>query len=117
MGSRTNNLFAQSGETRDMNTKKLVPALVLSAAAMVPAVSQAELAANIGWVSEYLYRGIFQAERGSRAILGVNAWSWFCYSLAQSVLHRDAEARHSNHRDQRSGFGTAEVNARYSDGF
>ena len=58
MGSRTNIVFAQSGETRAMNTKKLVPALVISAAAMVPAVSQAELSANIGWVSEYIYRGI-----------------------------------------------------------
>jgi hypothetical protein len=67
MGSRTNIVFAQSGETRDMNTKKLVPALVISAAAMVPAVSQAELAANIGWVSEYIYRGIHQDDSSASA--------------------------------------------------
>ena len=67
MGSRTNIVFAQSGETRDMNTKKLVPALVISAAAMVPAVSQAELSANIGWVSEYIYRGIHQDDSSASA--------------------------------------------------
>ena len=65
MGSRTNIVFAQSGETRDMKTKKLVPALVISAAAMVPATSQAELSANIGWVSEYIYRGIYQDDRSA----------------------------------------------------
>ena len=43
-----------------MKTKNLVPALVLSSAAVVPATSHAELSANIGWVSEYIYRGIHQ---------------------------------------------------------
>lgn len=46
-----------------MNTKNLIPSLVIStAAAVVPAVSHAELSANIGWVSDYLYRGIFQED-------------------------------------------------------
>ena len=46
-----------------MKTKILVPALVLSSAAIVvPATSHAELSANIGWVSDYLYRGIFQED-------------------------------------------------------
>lgn len=46
-----------------MNTKNLVPAFIVStAAAIVPAVSHAELSANVGWVSDYLYRGIFQED-------------------------------------------------------
>ncbi len=50
-----------------MNTKKLVPALVISAAAMIPATSMAEVSANIGWASEYLYRGIFQEDSSASA--------------------------------------------------
>ena len=50
-----------------MNTKNLVPALVLSAAAMIPATSMAEGSANIGWASEYLYRGIFQEDSSASA--------------------------------------------------
>ena len=53
-----------------MNTKKLVPALVISAAAMVPATSMAEVTANAGWVSEYIFRGIFQ--ESSSAYAGVD---------------------------------------------
>ena len=49
-----------------MKIKNLVPALVLSAAA-VPATSMAETTANIGWVSEYLYRGIFQEDSSASA--------------------------------------------------
>ena len=52
-----------------MKIKNLVPALVLSAAA-VPATSQAEVTANIGWVSEYIFRGIFQ--ESSSAYAGVD---------------------------------------------
>ena len=40
----------------------MVPALVLVAAAAAPATSNAQFSANIGWVSEYLYRGIFQED-------------------------------------------------------
>jgi uncharacterized protein (TIGR02001 family) len=49
-----------------MKIKNLVPALVLSAAA-VPATSHAETTANIGWVSEYLYRGVFQEDSSASA--------------------------------------------------
>jgi hypothetical protein len=77
MGSRTTIVFAQSGEIRDMNTKKLVPALVISAAAMVPAVSQAELSANIGWVSEYIYRGIHQDDSSAAAGIDYTAGPFY----------------------------------------
>jgi uncharacterized protein (TIGR02001 family) len=51
-----------------MKTKNLLPALALSSAAVVvPATSHAELSANIGWVSEYLYRGIFQEDSSASA--------------------------------------------------
>jgi len=52
-----------------MKIKNLVPALVLSTV-VVPATSMAETTANIGWVSEYLYRGIFQED--SSAFAGVD---------------------------------------------
>ncbi len=51
-----------------MKIKNLVPALVISATAgVVPATSQAELSANIGWVSEYIYRGIHQDDSSAAA--------------------------------------------------
>ena len=52
-----------------MKTKNLVSALVLAAAA-VPATSMAETTANIGWNSEYIFRGIFQ--ESSSAYAGVD---------------------------------------------
>ena len=52
-----------------MKIKNLVPALVLSAVA-VPATSMAETTANMGWVSEYIFRGIFQED--SSAYAGVD---------------------------------------------
>jgi len=52
-----------------MKTKNLVTALALSAAA-VPATSMAEVTANAGWVSEYIFRGIFQ--ESSSAYAGVD---------------------------------------------
>lgn len=52
-----------------MKIKNLVPALALSAVA-VPATSMAETTANIGWVSDYLFRGIFQED--SSAYAGVD---------------------------------------------
>ena len=45
-----------------MRKTNFVPALVLVAAAAAPATSNAQFSANIGWVSEYLYRGIFQED-------------------------------------------------------
>lgn len=38
-----------------------VSTLVLAAAAATPAISQAEVTANIGWLSDYIFRGIIQA--------------------------------------------------------
>jgi uncharacterized protein (TIGR02001 family) len=53
-----------------MTTRTLIPALVLAAAAVAPATSHAQLSANIGWASEYIYRGIFQED--SSAFAGVD---------------------------------------------
>ena len=50
-----------------MKTKNAVLALVLTSAAVVPAVSQAEVSANIGWVSEYIFRGIHQDDSSAYA--------------------------------------------------
>jgi hypothetical protein len=52
-----------------MKIKKLVPALVLSTV-VVPATSMAEVTANMGWVSEYIFRGIHQDD--SSAYAGVD---------------------------------------------
>ena len=53
-----------------MTTRTLVPALVIAAAAVAPATSHAEITANVGWVSEYIFRGIFQED--SSAFAGVD---------------------------------------------
>lgn len=53
-----------------MTTRTLVPALILAAAAAAPATSHAQLSANVGWVSEYIFRGIFQED--SSAFAGVD---------------------------------------------
>ena len=50
-----------------MKSKNLLSALVLSSAAAVPATSMAEVSANIGWVSEYIYRGIHQDDSSAYA--------------------------------------------------
>lgn len=50
-----------------MKTKNLIPALVISAAAAVPATSMAEVSANVGWVSEYIFRGVFQEDSSAYA--------------------------------------------------
>jgi len=52
-----------------MKIKNLVPALALSAV-VVPATSMAETTANIGWNSEYIFRGIFQ--ESSSAFAGID---------------------------------------------
>lgn len=49
-----------------MKIKNLVPAFALSAA-MLPATSYAEVTANIGWVSKYLYRGTYQEDSSASA--------------------------------------------------
>ncbi len=49
-----------------MTMKNLIPVLALSAAA-VPATSMAEVSANIGWVSEYIFRGIHQDDSSAYA--------------------------------------------------
>jgi Bacterial protein of unknown function (Gcw_chp) len=69
--------FAYSGEQRAMKTKILVPALVLSAAAAVPATSMAEVSANIGWASEYIFRGTFQDDSSAYAGIDYAADSGF----------------------------------------
>jgi hypothetical protein len=53
-----------------MRIKTLIPAFVFTAAAAVPATSMADVTANIGWVSEYIFRGIFQED--SSAYAGVD---------------------------------------------
>jgi uncharacterized protein (TIGR02001 family) len=54
-----------------MRTKTLMPsAAVLVAFTAAPAVATAELSANIGWVSQYVYRGIFQ--ESSSAFAGID---------------------------------------------
>jgi hypothetical protein len=53
-----------------MTTRSLVPALVLAAGAALPAVSMAGVTGNIGYVSDYVFRGIYQTD--SSAFAGVD---------------------------------------------
>jgi uncharacterized protein (TIGR02001 family) len=50
-----------------MTIRTCIPALALAAAAAAPAKSSAQLSANIGWSSEYIYRGIFQEDSSASA--------------------------------------------------
>jgi uncharacterized protein (TIGR02001 family) len=49
-----------------MNKKVLLSSALLTAAA-TPAVSMAEASANAGWVSEYIFRGVFQEDSSAYA--------------------------------------------------
>ena len=61
-----------------MKTKNMLSALALSMpAAMVPATSMAEVSANIGWVSEYIYRGIHQDDSSASAGIDYTSDSGF----------------------------------------
>jgi hypothetical protein len=50
-----------------MTIRHLISALAVSAAAVVPATSMAEVSANIGWSSEYIFRGVFQEDSSAFA--------------------------------------------------
>jgi uncharacterized protein (TIGR02001 family) len=50
-----------------MMKRTLVPALVLAAAAATPAISMADGSGNIGFQTDYVFRGIFQAESSAYA--------------------------------------------------
>ncbi len=49
-----------------MTTKKLAAAAILATGA-VPAVAPADLSANIGWSSDYIFRGFFQEDSSASA--------------------------------------------------
>jgi hypothetical protein len=50
-----------------MRKTTLVPALTLAATAALPGTSMAQLSANIGWTSEYVFRGIYQEDSSAYA--------------------------------------------------
>jgi hypothetical protein len=58
--------FALGGKGA-MTIRICIPALALAAAAVAPATANAQLSANIGWSSEYIYRGIFQEDSSASA--------------------------------------------------
>lgn len=60
-----------------MTIKKLLPAIVVTAVVAVPATSMAEVSANIGWVSDYLYRGVFQEDSSASAGIDFNSDAGF----------------------------------------
>jgi uncharacterized protein (TIGR02001 family) len=47
--------------------KKAILASALLVTAAAPAVSMAEMSANMGWVSEYIFRGIYQEDSSASA--------------------------------------------------
>ena len=59
-----------------MNKKALLASALVTAAA-VPSASMAEMSANIGWVSEYIYRGIYQEDSSASAGIDYEADSGF----------------------------------------
>ena len=59
-----------------MNKKALLASALVTAAA-VPSASMAEMSANIGWVSEYIFRGIYQEDSSASAGIDYEADSGF----------------------------------------
>ena len=57
-----------------MNLKGLI---ILPALALLPAVSMAQWSANVGYVSDYIYRGIFQTESSASAGIDYEGESGF----------------------------------------
>jgi hypothetical protein len=57
-------------EERAMMKRTMVSALVLAAGAATPAISMAGVTGNIGYVSDYVFRGIYQTD--SSAFAGVD---------------------------------------------
>lgn len=50
-----------------MMKRTLVPALVVAVAAALPATSMADVSGNIAFTTDYVYRGVFQAESSASA--------------------------------------------------
>ena len=55
-----------------MRKNVLLPALAVAAVGAVPATAMAEATANIGWVSDYIFRGIFQEDSSAYAGVDLN---------------------------------------------
>lgn len=68
-----------------MMIRTTVSALVLTAAAAVPATSMADVSANIGWVSDYFYRGAFQAESSASAGVDYTSGGFYLGTWAAKV--------------------------------
>lgn len=46
---------------------KTITALVVASAGLAPAVSMADVSANVGWVSDYIFRGFYQEDSSASA--------------------------------------------------
>ena len=66
---------------------------------LVGAAQEAEVSANIGWVSEYFYRGVLQKASSASAGLDVAADAWYVGTWA-------ADVGDGNEVDLYAGFGT-----------
>lgn len=55
-----------------MKKKVLLPSLIVAAAGAVPMTAMAEATANFGWVSEYIFRGVYQEDSSTYAGVDLN---------------------------------------------
>lgn len=55
-----------------MRKHVLLPALAVAAVGAVPVTASAEATANIGWVSDYIFRGIYQEDSSAYAGVDLN---------------------------------------------
>jgi uncharacterized protein (TIGR02001 family) len=65
--------------------QKILVAMLLAAAALAPAMAQAEITANIGWVSEYIYRGVPQKTSSASAGLDFEQGGFYAGTWAADV--------------------------------
>lgn len=57
--------------------KKVLAALAVTTAGIAPSAAMAELSANVGWVSEYIFRGVYQEDSSASAGLDFEDESGF----------------------------------------
>src|SRR5690606_11971711 len=71
MGCRESPRSAHGGKCA-MRKHVLSTALAVAAVGAVPGTASAEATANIGWVSDYIFRGVFQEDSSAYAGIDLN---------------------------------------------
>jgi uncharacterized protein (TIGR02001 family) len=91
--------------------KKLLAALAVSTIGLAPTVVMAQLSANIGWVSEYIFRGLYQEDSSAFAGLDYESDNGFYIGTWGADVGQGLET------DLYFGYGGGSDNFSWSVGF